>query len=271
MLTTRRTLRRRVGERVGDMILVVATDASDPSLAIDAVRLWHDTKALEGRLAFVSGAAGANAGAVTRVAGNDRTGRSVTFDPPLPESISAGDEIELWNERAVGLAPSQVHGWIDEAIAAVAETALIEAVLEPVDPFALDPPVVALPAEWWGVFGVEHRRNGGSWCRLHGDAWRVDIPTRTVELDHWGGNAADALRVRGFAVPGPLGGDDETTWVDAEYVVCQVGAWAGMATAHRRPPSEADALRGMAQLWQQQADERRGKARTRLRAGTVRL
>lgn len=269
-MATRLQLRRRIGEKTGDLLLVTCTDPGDTQTAIDAVRLSISTGLLKNRTAYAAAGTADNIGVTTRVSGNSRAQTSLTVAPPFPAATAVGDEIEVWNEDDQGITPGRVHAWLDEAVDAVAPVHLIDAATVEVT-FARATPLLALPADWVGVYAASWQDARGLWRELPrgSRALRVDRVSRTVELLTAAARLADGrpVRLHGKARPGPMLDDAAVAPVDPEWLVTQVAAWAVDAmSANRWGQAKAEYMSRGAGL-QQQADALRGKARSGKPAG----
>lgn len=271
--TSRAELRRWVGRLLGNLVVCTATDdgAADGTTLVDAFNLAVENNSLLGRQAYVADAsATGNAGLQRRVAGNTKTARSLTLDPPLPQPLVAGDVVELHNERGLGPAVDEIHATINNYIQSVRDVSLDEQVTTGAL-FDWRAPAVALPSGWQFFSGADWEDALGLWHPVPPADLRVDVPNRTVEVRNRSALVADRrpLRLRGHSAAGQLTADTDTTGVDAEWLAYQTAAQLLIGMAHRaHDPSEVERR---AQYFQTLADQRRPKARSRFPGKAVRL
>lgn len=271
--TDRGELRRWVGRLIGNLIVCTATDdgAADGSTLVDTFHLAVENNSLLGRQAYVADAsADANVGVQRRVGGNSKASRSLTFDPPLPARVLAGDVVELYNERGLGPTVDEIHTTINNYIASVRDISLEERVTEGAT-FNRLSPVIALPADWEFFSGADYRDTWKLWHPVPPADLRVDVPSRTVEIRNRSALIADrkTVRLRGHQAAGQLTQDTDTTGVDGEWLVYQTAAQLMIGVAHRaHDPAEVERR---AQYFQTLADQRRPKARSRFPGKAVRL
>lgn len=257
MTETRASLRRRVGRALGDLEVLTASAGGDAQTFVDAVRLGVSNNYYRGRLAYVAAAADpANVGLTRRVAANVEATTSITLAPALPGPVSAGDVLELWNERGVGATPDLIHDTLNECIAHVARHAGDCVTVDITDRLSAASPVVPWPEGLDVLDGLEWRDGGGRWR----DAPPADLQVRPegVAVKHATLHraAGKPLRLRGRAYPKPLLADDDETSVHADWLQAECAARLLLSLAPKRQDAGQSERRYL-QL-RQQADLKQG-------------
>src|SRR6187401_59885 len=108
MATELRELRRLVGDKMGDMVVLKATHASANATTFrDVVRLadrGDDAPSVLNRLLYFSDGTAANWGHEAAITGFTTATRTITFDPAATANPAVADEVELWatSERIAG-------------------------------------------------------------------------------------------------------------------------------------------------------------------------
>src|SRR6478736_153490 len=96
-------LRRAVGHRTGDMVVVTATDDGTTTMLTDRNNLWLPDATCRGRLLlFVDGD---NAGEKRVITANTQSTTSVEWGVELPAAVVTGDVAEMWRKRGQGYDP----------------------------------------------------------------------------------------------------------------------------------------------------------------------
>lgn len=123
MAVTRRQLRQAVGQQLGDLVVLTATEDSPlASIFIDRVNLVLDSRAYQGRQIVMSGGNVANLGLIRRVTGSSRDYHSITLDADLTEAPVEGDSADMMNWRGVGWTISDYNMAINAAIRNAGDT-----------------------------------------------------------------------------------------------------------------------------------------------------
>lgn len=263
MATTRAVLRRRVGRLIGDLVVATCSATGSTTTITDTTNLNVPDGTLKQRLAYVVSAAQPTiVGQTRRVTNNVASTGTATVGVAFAATTTAGDVVELWNERGVGVTPEEVHDALDRAIEAVGDAALT-GVLDTAATFSATAPTVAIPAGWAFFAGAEWQDSEGNWRPIpHADI-RLDPVGRTAELRNRGRWLADVrqVRLRGYTAAGALLTDAATTNVDSEWLTHQAAADVLFAAAHRaHVPAEILAKYGELQ---KKADAVRSKTRIR--------
>lgn len=229
MSLTRRDLRRKIAGDMRDLLLLTAHSGSSENLIVDRTELGDfDNTLVSSQLMATSGP---NAGHIARVTGSSQSGKSISFDPPLPAPPEVGDEFELVNLRGTGFRFQEYHRVIDSIVGANRDRWLVT---ENSDPLAFTPdaPFLPLPDHWRGIFGVSVVLPDGSDypfkpARNEGArGWHCDRATRTVTF---GGSDID-LAMSGPVIlhgliPHPdLADDDDVLYMDNEWVALQAAS-----------------------------------------------
>lgn len=225
MTLTRRDLRRKVAGDLRDQMTVTAHEGSSNNLIIDPVELSHfDNTLVSSQLLCVSSASPANVGHIARVTGSDQRAKSISFDPPTPEPVSAGDEFDLVNLRGAGFRLQDYTFQIDSYVRQEAHRYPRKAISEPIL-FDAAEPYLEIPEDWIGVFEVTlivdgqmgtvkaSRSNGAR-------GWWADPTNRVVSI---GGSDAGICHgnyvvLHGLTPHPLLETDDDPCFMDGEHL-----------------------------------------------------
>lgn len=266
---TRKQLRRRVGDVLGDFKLYTATQAGTTTTFVDEDRLAVSDNHLVGRQAYLAAGTAANLGLTRRVAASTQGAASVTFGVALPAATAIGDEMELWREEW-GVGVAEVHRAINHAILAAGDLALSPA-QNTAAAFDRDAPSVAIPAGWAFLGYPEWQDEQDLWHPVPRAGWRYDRYGRAVELLGRARDLADNRQVRlfGYTAASELASDDAATAVDAEWLAYQCAADLALRSANSaRGYAERER---MGAFWQGRADTLRPKNQIRPSGPFVRL
>lgn len=269
---TRGSLRRSIGRLLGDLIVCTLTDTlATGSQFVDKLNLVYNNNELVGRRAYVSYAYnGQNLGVSRRVSGNTRATATAQVTPDFPAPTTAGDVIELYNERDLGPSVDDIHAVINSVILSAQDVNLTETVGSSAA-FAETAPLVSIPSSWRFFTGADWQDRRGIWRPVPPADLRVDPPNRTVEIRNRSAYLADGLqvRLRGTVAAAALEADDDATSVDAEWLKYQAAAELLISTSHRAHDTAVSERK--AQYFQTLADSRRPKARSRVAGKAVKL
>src|SRR5689334_2847087 len=119
-MATLRELRRAVGARLSDLIVVVATADGSDGVFRDANRLLGGDNAYRGRWLYFTDGTPANVGESRKVTSSTSSGGVLNLTPSLPAATAEGDEAELWGVHGKGFLPGEVN----DAIIAVNNDAM---------------------------------------------------------------------------------------------------------------------------------------------------
>lgn len=242
MSTDRTTLRRTLGDRLGDMLVLEATHSSvDAATFRDVVRLGDrgdNAPSIVNKIAYLSGQSHE-----ARISAFASSTRTLTFTPDAPVAPVTGDELELWNTTERIGSISTLHRLINTAIANVAGRVMTET-WEPAARFNARTPALSIPADWVEIGGATWTDPQGYYHDVPESAIRVQPGTRRLII---GGRAAwradrNLLQLWGYAPAPPLEADDDATDVDPEWLIEAVLGWIALAASARasdiRGPSE---------------------------------
>jgi hypothetical protein len=271
-------LRRDVGRRLGDLQLTTATNAGATDTWIDTVRLTDPAKAYVNRTLLITSGTAANLGEHRRVQGST-AGGTLTLQSALPAATAAGDQGELWNDRSQGWLPDLIKDILNQNIRNAAPLHLVELTSDlvglvpvPGTGATLDAGVT-LPAEYVGFYAVEYADGDGNYQPIRkqqsrgGYGFRLETNGKLVigGASVWDVNGG-TVRIFGYGHPAELSDDDDTTTVNAEWLVERTRADLLIEAGfhNRLPEAQRDA-----QIAAARADALRGRIRTIPKPNTV--
>lgn len=224
-------IRRAVGNRSGDMVLLTATAAGTTTLLADRNNLWLPDDSCRGRmLLFLDGL---NAGEKRVVTASAQSTTQVEWGVALPVAVADGDVAELWRKRGQGYDPiADVNAAINTNIRIAAAYTWTDDMESIVAPFDVTTGAFAVPADVRVIAAVEYEDGGGRWnaIPLAGsiatDGWSLNRGAGTVALNGSYGRLANsrAIRLRVLRDLAALDDDDDTTSVSFEWLVAQTEA-----------------------------------------------
>jgi len=254
MTISRTDLRRAVGDRLGDMIVLQPTHASSDLFSFrDVVRLadrGDNAPSVLNRILYFSGGTASNIGHEARVSGFASSNRTISFTPECTEPVQVDDEIELWNTTERIGSIGTLHRLFNIAINAVKDIAALE-VWGDAQTFNARSPMLTIPSTWVEI-------GGATWTDRHGflhdvPSDKITVHPGTRQLIIRGAPAERAhnrsLRLWGYPAASLLTADTGTgseTDVDSEWLIETVLGWVSIAASAR-----ASDIRGP-------AEERRG-------------
>ncbi len=250
---TRKTLRRRILQELGDLITLTATADGSNQTFIDQRRLIGEPDAYRGQQCLFT-SPGLNYAEERYVTGSSRSTRSITFDFALPGATLTGDEAELANFRGIGYRFAEVHRAIETAIENAADTATEPVVMLVDSAFARVPGTVTIPDDWVGITGVQFQNDSDSpWqnltysSRILGSGWSVDRANRVIHVGGERGYRIDekSLQIMGMRRPSPPETDDDLIGVNAEWLTAECVAHLSMAAYRRNPNQERQSVMAM--------------------------
>jgi hypothetical protein len=227
MATELRELRRLIGNKLGLVTVLEARyDSESTDTLRDTVKLadrGDDAPSVLNRLLYFSGGTEANWGHEAAITTFNSSTRTVTFDPPAPAMPVTGDEAELWaTAETLPDGIGSIHRLINFAISQVSRYAGLEAYATDAT-FSARTGTLVIPAEWSGgtIGGVEWNSPTGYINEVSERYLRVRPGARTVEIYGHGAMRADRKTVRLYGYPPatPLAAEDDTTPVQAEWIV----------------------------------------------------
>jgi hypothetical protein len=247
-VATLRELRRLVGDKTGDLLVLRATHVSVSNDTFRDMAHLSDrgdrAPSIVNRLLYFSGGSVDNLqheAAVTDYASDART---ITFDPRAPVPPQVADEVEIWsvNERIGSI--SAIHRLINYSIDQVRDIAGEEVYADP-QTYLARTNVLTIPDAWAEFGGAEYLARGNLRYGIHNAHLSVQPGLRTVRLRNAGASLANnrPVYVFGYARCLPLSNEDDETPVNAEWIVESVAealvlgrswATADPAAAERR-------------------------------------
>ena len=278
-VATRAELRLRAAREIGDGLEVLTTAAGNTggTTLIDTLNLMQPNDALIGAQ-IVSISSGAHQGEVRYISDNVQSTGTVTVGTAFTGQVAAARVFHVFNLRDIGVPVNDMNGFLDEAIDAVRDTALVE-VLSSALAFDRASPVITLSnatlggaftdGTLWGILGVAWQDSSDIWHET--DDFRVDKASRTIELRGRGRDYANGrnIRIRGCSQPSLLTSDTSTTGIDPIYIVKYAAARALFSISGRLGP-EKQALAKYMDL-KDAAERRKLAVRTRFVPGPIKL
>lgn len=250
MTVDRTTLRRTIGDRLGDMIVLEATHASGAADQFrDVVRLGDrgdNAPSLVNKILYFSGGGGvtqANLGHEARVASFASSTRTLTFDPAADALPQEGDEAELWNAAPRIGSVATLHRFVNAAIRAVGREVSFET-WDTAQTFRARSPHLTIPATWVEFGGATYTDRSGYYHDVPPSAITVQPGNRRAVIAGAPAHRANnrGVQLWGYARAAEMDADDDTTEVDAEWLVETVISWVKLAAVARasdiRGPSE---------------------------------
>jgi hypothetical protein len=238
MTVNRTTLRRTLGDRLGDMIVLRAThDSADVDEFRDVVHFGDrgdNAPSLVNKILYFPGLTAGAAGHEARVSSFASTTRTLTFDPPLAAAPVATREAELWSvsERIGSL--ETLHRLLNDGIRAVEREAESET-WDVAQTFRATAPRLSIPSTWVEVGGVDWVDASGHLHEIPPDKLRVRPGSRTVEIigrPAWRANNR-SVQLWGYPRSSQLTDDVSETNVDPEWLVESVLSWVAIAASSR--------------------------------------
>lgn len=260
MATDRTTLRRAVGDKLGDMLVLQATSASVNATSFaDVVHLGDRgdrSPSIVNRIGYLSGGTAANLGHECHITDFTSVDRTLTFAPAAATAPQVDDELELWstNERIGSM--GAIHRMFNDGIRAVDRWAELET-WDDAQTFNARTQVLTIPAGWVEFGGADWTDGRGYTYPISPSRLRVRPGQRTVEI--LGRSAARANRRQvqlwGFPRSPQLTTDSGATGetnVDFEWLVESVVGVITLAGSWKSSDGGAGAER-KANYWGQQA------------------
>jgi hypothetical protein len=271
-MTSRRELRRRIADRLGDLVLLEATAESlSNSTFTDDLNISGAADNLTGRQFAV--ATGANAGHVARIVSSSESTNSITFTPPADTVFSPGDVLEVVNERSRGWTIAEYNRTINAAIADTWPLAAAKFAATISGEFSLDTPTIAIPDAMNEVAGVVWQDpDNDTWIPIQRTepfyGWTADGTTETVTLRGRPGILAEgrSLRLLGYGRHPELTDDDDETALNPEWLVAECCYRLAVSGADRDGARANTIL-----LYKQEREVLRARIRTLRPSGTVRV
>lgn len=239
---SRRTMRRRVGAKLGDFVLLTATANGSTTTFTDAIRLRSSAR-YEGRTALF--ASGANDGLERFVSGSSSTTLTVAT---LTAATVIGDSCELWNERTKGWTPTEVNDALDTAIADAAAIGGVEVAASITPLFNKSTAVIDIPTTLTHVYAVEYRDDDGFWKRVprasgagRGGYWLRGIDGDVEVQGDWRETLnGRTVRLLGYGQPSPLTSDAGLVGCNSTWLLLATCALLMESGAHKAPGEDRE-------------------------------
>jgi hypothetical protein len=222
---TRRTLRRRIAGRMGDLVMMTATAASaSTSTFVDALTVNIIAENLDGRMIVVG--TGANAGHVARIQSKDNATSTITFTPPATTTFAQGDEIEVLNAHSRGFLVDEYNRAINDAIDDAWPRFKLDYTYALPSDFDYTNPSITVPDEMAYVYEVQWQNSDDNWIALRKGkwyGWRANpaLGTITVLSDPAPMINGRAVRLFGYGRHPELSADADLCAVPAEWLVAR--------------------------------------------------
>ena len=221
----RRTLRRRIAGRMGDLVVMTATAASaSTSTFVDALTVNIIAENLDGRMIVVAN--GANAGHVARIQSKDNATSTITFTPPAPTTFSQGNEIEVLNAHSRGFLVDEYNRAINDAINDAWPRFKLDYTYTLPSDFDSTNPSITVPDEMAYVYEVQWQNSDDNWIPLRKSkwyGWRANpaLGTITVLSDPAPMINGKPVRLFGYGRHPELSADADLCAVPAEWLVAR--------------------------------------------------
>jgi hypothetical protein len=257
-VATLRDLRRLVGDKTGDVLVLEASSVSaSESTFTDAAHLGDRgdrAASIVNKLLYFSEGTADNLQHEAAVTDYTSSSRTLTFDPAAPQIPQEGDVAELWSvaERIGSI--GAIHRLINYAIDAVKDVAGAEAYAT-VQTYNARTGSLDIPATWAEFGGAEYLPIGTTTYRvdIRPSHLTVQPSLRTVRIR--GEGAARAHRrsvyLYGYLRCLPLVDEDDETTVNSEWIVESVAE--ALTLARSWASSDSAAAERRANFWSAKA------------------
>lgn len=143
---SRAQIRQTVARMLNDYYRAQATSDGGTGTFTDVYNLARETDHFKGMEVYFANPLSSHYGHIATVTHSDGPTRTISFEPPLPDSVVQGDVVELYNFKGRGSTITQYNASINDAIAVARELhALVPTVVTGTDPFLLTPGSLAIP------------------------------------------------------------------------------------------------------------------------------
>lgn len=257
MPADRTTLRRAVGDRLGDMVLLEATSVSGSADTFtDVVRLadrGDNAPSIITKIAYFAGTASQDAHEA-RITEFDSSSRTLTFDPAADFTPATGQEMELWSVSARVGSISTIHRLLNDGIRAVSREAGPE-VYDDAQTFRARSPYLEIPTSWVEFGGADWVDSRGYTHEIPESMIVVRPGAGAVEIRGIPAGRANnrSIQLWGYDEATALAADTDTTTVDPEWLVESVLAALSLAASARASDIRGPAEERRAQFWATQA------------------
>lgn len=268
---SRREIRRRIADRLGDLVVLTATgDSASNTTFTDVLNISGAADNLTGRQFSVS--TGRNAGHIARIVSSNESTNTLTFTPAAPYPFLIGDELEVVNARSRGWTIPEYNRAINNAISDASPLSVAPLVAYLPGTFSRTSPVISVPEVVDEVSEIAWKDPiTGAWVpiRVGGSyGWAVDPAAGTVTISGEPADLADgcAIRISGYGRHPELLTDDDVTGLAVEWIVARSCYHMALAGADREGARANTIL-----VYQQEADRARMRIVTLRYPGTVQV
>lgn len=259
MAVTLKEIRRAVGDKTGDLLVLKATATSATAgTFIDTVRLGdrgNNAPSLVNRLGYFSGGTAANLTHEVRTTGFVANTRTLAFTPDATVPPEPDDEMELWSIADRTGSIDGLHRLINVAIRSVEDLCATEVYDDDgATTFNMRSPYLTIPSTWIELGGAEWTTPGNLIKDIPKQQALVRTGRRTVEIMGRAGINAHGRTVTlwGYTPAAQLVDDDDETTVDIEWLVETVASVMTLGQSWRATDRAAEERR--ANFWAVQRD-----------------
>lgn len=224
--TTFETLIKRVAFRLGDLVMVAATEASpNTSTLIDEINIPTGNEDLTRRqLFFTSGDYRSQFGVIT---GFDPTAHSITYTPVTSSNVVMGTTACIINKRGMGYVYEEYRFAIQQAQEDAYPIARVP-VAGAGAAFDSDVGTISIPSTIDEVYEVQYQDENGFWVPISAASfsgyrgWQVNEFDNTITINDYDlrdSLAGYTVRVLGEGREAPLVTFDDVTYLHPDYVV----------------------------------------------------
>jgi hypothetical protein len=262
-VATRTEIRRAIGDKTGDMMVLTATeDSATVGTITDTVRLGargDNAPSLINRILYVP-----TVGHEARTTGFQSNTRTLSFSPSLDAALVEGDEAELWSiaDRIGDI--NTIHRMINTAITSVQDI-VGEEFSDTSAIFNASDPYVTIPSDMYEVGGIDWADRRGRLREIRSDHVRLRGRNRQIEIRKRGMyySHGKTITLWGYRRAQPMTSDTDETEVDMEWIVESVaslialGAQSWKATDRAAEERRANYWGGQAMMLRRKVGQQR--------------
>jgi hypothetical protein len=265
MSATRTEIRRAIGDKTGDMMVLTATeDSATTGTITDTVRMGargDNAPSLINRILYVP-----SQEHEARTTGFQSNTKTLSFSPVLDTALVEGEEAELWSiaDRIGDI--GTIHRMINTGIHYVRDI-VGEEFSDTSVTFNASDPYVTIPSDMYEVGGIDWADPRGRLREIRSDHVRLRGRDRQIEIRKRGMyySHGRTITLWGYRRAQPLTSDDDETEVDMEWIVESVaslialGAQSWKATDRAAEERRANYWGGQAMMYRRKVGlQRRG-------------
>lgn len=267
---SRHELRRRIADRLGDLVTLEATsDSLSTTTFIDVLNISGAADSLTGRQMYV--VTGPNAGHVARIQSSNEATNTINFTPATSTVCGEGDLIDVFNERSRGWTIAEYNRVINAAIADTWPLAAATFSATFTAAFDADTPTIAVPSVMDEVYEVAWQDSDGTWIPLRHDTWfgwSADLVSGNITLRGYPSVVADGslIRLSGYGPHPELLDDSSETALHPEWLTAECAYRLTVSGLDRDNARASSVL-----LHQKEREAMRSRIRTVRQPNTVRV